>query len=689
MKTFPVTKRIFINVSETDSDGTCGIRNKPSHDRSMSKMAACFICGKEFVRDQLTEHEKECLESIQTNDTSYTRQICDDSGSNISTHSVKSTHSSSSAGSDKNERRYERCYICGSDVPSYQKATHERSCKKNWELGIFNTDNGSVRKASSRSALSRAGSGSDLNIMSSGGMRKSKSVSHVGVEQSFHEVNKELSLSDRRPSSPVKPSNPSLSRVKKSLRSQSVGNISKLGLPGDKENINNTLKTPSPNWKTKSMQDVFRGIDSSDGKRRPSTPQYVGCDICGKLYSVHSIAIHKRQCERTTKLQEKAGNESSRTKKLSKSVGDLRSKSVGDLSKVGTPRTPRGQKNSSVKTSETEEKSSTVNGLDSRKPRQPGVTAYSATSSSLARQARPKSGYLTKTRPMSGLSRPDKKPLKRSVSSEFPKNVETVENSSATDVPGPNLNDDDSKVKVKGSFQKCYLCGQLYGSRSLAIHEKQCQKKFQRQAKEESRQERIKKRNACEIQLIPFGRSKSPCENYTAQPFSSTSSQSSSRTASPKSSDIGSSSFLSESPVPSTPDSLSPRSLSPVFSTSDIVTSNQNGEYSPRFVLCVFCKRPYGQHSISLHERSCKERTQEVSEEVSPRTDISDKKVSSSERVSTNLNLETADSSVAPALKVTNGDVVQLVTCPNCRRRFLSVDIVNHRQHCSSGTSEG
>ena len=93
-----------------------------------------------------------------------------------------------------------------------------------------------------------------------------------------------------------------------------------------------------------------------------------------------------------------------------------------------------------------------------------------------------------------------------------------------------------------------------------------------------------------------------------------------------------------------------------------------------KFVLCVFCGKQYGAHSISIHEKNCRDRktTEDVIRErlFKYTENTPDKKLSKSLGNLTNSNLH-----------VLNGDS-PLVTCDDCKRRFLSTDIEKHQINC-------
>ena len=131
----------------------------------MSKTASCFICNQDVELTQLAEHERECLKCIQSNDIQYTRSISEESDR----RRCYSSSSSGSSGSEKTpEKKSERCYLCGNQVPSHQIASHERSCKRNWKLG--QSKPGPVKKTPSKA------SGSRSNMNMSEGIHRTKTV---------------------------------------------------------------------------------------------------------------------------------------------------------------------------------------------------------------------------------------------------------------------------------------------------------------------------------------------------------------------------------------------------------------------------------------------------------------------------------------------------------------------------------
>ncbi|XP_057299944.1 zinc finger protein 474-like isoform X2 [Hydractinia symbiolongicarpus] len=641
---------------------------------SPAKASTCFICGNEFPHAELSAHEKSCLENIQKTDIQYTRQNTESSetslphtfdSSNLSNHSASS--------SDSYEKKFVRCYICGTDVPTYLTAIHEKNCKKSWETGLFNSICASTKKSTS---LSRGTSRTDLRHDSStSGMKKSKSSSNIAKSPTTDKVFFDDDITSPKP------------KGMSSLKSKSFSNLSKTKPKEKKPFVTGVRNT---DWnKTKSLQDI-RSDRPAQKKSGPG--QYVLCNFCGKLYSMHSIGIHERQCEKTRSLQKNAGTGSDYK---------IKSKSMVDLSgiKKGAPLTRPLTRNTTrpstaTSTRKTEHKNSPKQRPSTSHPLT-RVTRIIGVSTNTGNKTRSPDKSESKT---TSLKNVNVKPTEES--GEQHKDVQKKISKNSEDLKISNGIKQEEKKTASPGLQKCYLCGQLYGTRSLPIHEKQCLKKWEREKKGEKVKEMNSKKQK-EIKVIPFGRSKSSQHSQETSPetslcpddqaiFTPTTILESQVVVESKASSA-TNETLTEQPVDEQKEIVingthnSEISLNESNISSDDVDDFVQPLNSPnKFVICVYCGRNYGQHSIHIHEKSCRDRKL-LEEEAQNRIEAKLKayKKLSALKSSKSLGDITSDNLSYLNGNVANGDAVDLVKCDECNRNFLSVDIEKHRVSCS------
>lgn len=617
-----------------------------------TKSSACFICGQEFPFSELTTHEKTCLETIKTNDVSYTRQITDDSSSGsfpLAYTSNLSTRTSSSGSGDTNEKKYSRCYICGTDVPSYLTSIHEKNCKKSWETGLLNSICTPSRQ-NSRGNLSKESSLSTPNL------RKSQSSTNIqtngDTKASEVQNTKPKKLKSSSKTSSGSSHNSPIAISKLQLKSKSTTNLSKTKSP-----LDHILSSPA----TRSSEDLHKSSDKLK-KSTQDNPQYMICHICGKLYSVHSISIHQRQCERTYSKQKEKGT-NSEYKVKSKSLVNLRST---------TPKRPTSSQQQ--RNNEKSQQSTPIRTVqrafnDSDKLKTTNKSISSST------------GNLTSTPTY-------KRELLKSLRDSIDGPTEKTTSLSTHDVnrtPG---------------LQKCYLCGQLYGTRSLPIHEKQCLKKWERSLEEEKNAKR-KTPAQKEIQIMAFGRDKFK-EDQTTNLTSNGNLTSNNRQT--PSQMFGIPSPLKKQETQSTPGTLDGELSNDLILdfeknnningnlTLDLInhtpkpdcqkenhsTQPDSGSKTPKFVMCIYCYKQYGMHSIAIHEKNCRER-KTVEDKCKERmTNGKKSPVSSKNKKSLSKSVGNMTSDHI----FTNGDALDLVKCDECRRKFLSSDIEKHKLYC-------
>jgi len=593
---------------------------------NMSKTAPCFICGNEFAHSELTAHEKICFDTIQSNDTQYTRQNTDDlSSSRSSLHesSVVSTNSASSnEGADK---KSVQCYICGMDVPSYMTSIHERSCKKSWESGLINSISTPARSTSRLNSLSRGTSRTDLQItrgVSRTDLRSESPTEQPRLRKSKSVYNMYSKVQNEPLKKLIKNTPRSNSLQNGTTWSKSIGNISSsYNKPVNKyrdHDVNNNDTTLN---KTKSLQNV------NGGDKRKQTPQYVECRTCGKQYSQHSITIHSRQCEKTLALQQNAGT-NKEYKKKSKSLHDLTACSPGSR--------PSSASKLHVKKASID--------LNER--------PASATSSRLKNQTALQNNFMNV-----------KQNLFSSPKKSLSKSSTNIPNGEAKGVTPDVIPWKDKKLISSPGLQMCYLCNQLFGSRSLPIHEKQCIKKWERSLEEKKLEQKRSKQKGYSV--IGFGKEKaSEVEDNKSPPLDETDSV---VKQAPK--------YQKEAPKYQRNlirNSLSDKENDDTLANGVKENTNKKLSSAPVFVDCLFCGKRYGQHSIQIHEKNCRERISKE-EKVRERLDSKAKKNSI-------IKKNSVDSSQFNNENKPNA--VNLVTCEDCKRKFLSNAIEKHRIHC-------
>lgn len=523
--------------------------------------------------------------------------------------------------------------------------------------------------------------------------------------------------------------------------------------------------------KSKSTQDIRRSTtpdnqSGTPGKRRNTAdPQYVICQICGKLYSKHSIGIHQRSCERTYQKQKTVGTNVEYK---------IKSRSLVDLSNTNSKRTTLSQANAaannnkSAKRSPSPASANPINGLKH------GSASLSVSTGNLG--------------PSRGIGTTGPSYQRRLLTNQNKK----APSSDVTDgtTPSNSNNGSGDTTKLSPGLQKCYLCRQLYGTRSLPIHEKQCLKKWERAQEEEKKKKKKNKKsgNEKDIQIMAFGRSKyegeeeniendifgeidtsqkshkkngndifgnksesldslngndvdilingkaestgvseidSNDEYETESTIIQKPTTESSHTRKPIVAPLPSQLFGVSSPLPNPAGTtkrsrettavngvaqFSIRKLGKSAETENSVPGN-NGR--PRFVVCVYCSKQFGSHSITIHEKSCREK-QKLESKTRDRLalHITNSKKNTGNDKTPNKNVVSGlatTTKTSPGKKlsksigdiplmeaftttggggshgdssVTSGNELTLVRCEECTRKFLKSDIEKHRMYC-------
>eukprot|EP00112_Aurelia_sp_Birch-Aquarium-sp1_P005622 Seg1641.10 transcript_id=Seg1641.10/GoldUCD/mRNA.D3Y31 product="Zinc finger protein 474" protein_id=Seg1641.10/GoldUCD/D3Y31 len=260
----------------------------------------CFICSNVFDVKTLAEHEKDCLTQLQDNLTNITNEV--DNLLEVDTESVKSATSS---GSNDNSRKTVRCYICGSEFAPHFITVHEKQCKRNWESGITNDNLKKGASVGHIPAIRDIERGGHKDATKVSNIRKAQSVanmSHHEPKQAWNarmRESKENITKDnpkKRPSSARKRNRPKSAFVKSSsTQNVNSGMFSPIeyGIyndTGDSDSISSVMHD-----KSVSLQDLSSNVVTKE-KERVTTPKFIECQYCFKMFSIHSIHIHEKKC---------------------------------------------------------------------------------------------------------------------------------------------------------------------------------------------------------------------------------------------------------------------------------------------------------------------------------------------------------------------------------------------------------
>lgn len=172
--------------------------------------------------------------------------------------------------------------------------------------------------------------------------------------------------------------------------------------------------------------------------------------------------------------------------------------------------------------------------------------------------------------------------------------------------------------QINPGFQECRICTQLYGSRSLPIHEKQCLKKFELARQED---EKLKKRTKANknFDIIPFGHSQDVNDLDLHLPKGRDK---------PSTLESSSEFFL--------------KNTNSLKANEDEIKSELVSKDLKRIglKLCVYCNLKFGQSSILIHEKSCREKCKEIADELFRKNDSVVKSPVKNDSVITNGRLE-------------------------------------------------
>eukprot|EP00794_Sanderia_malayensis_P009872 gene9872-10882_t len=141
----------------------------------------CFICSLTFDARTLAIHEKECLANLQNNLSIITQEV-----DNLIDVEVESTKSATSTGSNDASRKSIRCYICGNDFPTHFISLHEKKCKRNWDTGVTKNNN-QLKKGASLGDISLSSTHDVIDgptkhaPASSNNMKKAQSFANVAL----------------------------------------------------------------------------------------------------------------------------------------------------------------------------------------------------------------------------------------------------------------------------------------------------------------------------------------------------------------------------------------------------------------------------------------------------------------------------------------------------------------------------
>ncbi|XP_047140771.1 uncharacterized protein LOC100207093 isoform X1 [Hydra vulgaris] len=547
-----------VRIKETMSRNQSDRKKNQNEDTNKKKTMTsnCFICGESFLRAELSAHEKTCLQSIQTTQVQYTRQNTDDTSDSLT-------------------------FLTNNDSSSFSNhssgsSSNEGNDKKTHRCYICGTDIPIYLKSIHEKNCKKSWESGLLNSIATPG-RLSNSKKDLLKDSS--ELKKSKAIANIISSSNLKKSR-STSYIPKDLKSdisraESASDLLKSRVGS--LSLNKQKSHSSANlFKSNSEQKDFltnylsignRKLSYEDTEKKP--PQYVECFICGKQYSTHSIDIHQKQCIQTRTFQLDAGVVPAYRKK-SKSLADIRLKA--NVKSISPSKQIKKIDNDERRFSAIETSKQTVSN-------------HNLVNSTLKSSS---TSNLNKIAPMN----------KTSVDIEVPANPPQIN-------PG---------------FQECRICTQLYGSRSLPIHEKQCLKKFELARQED---EKLKKRTKANknFNIIPFGHSQDVNDSDLHLPKGHDRS-------SPNTSESNSEFFLKNTnSLKANEDEIKPELVSKDLKRISLK-------------LCVYCNLKFGQSSILIHEKSCREKCKEIADELFRKNDSVVKNPVKNDGVITNGRLE-------------------------------------------------
>ena len=233
-------------------------------------------------------------------------------------------------GSNDNSRKTVRCYICGSEFAPHFISVHEKQCKRNWESGITSDNLQKGASVGHIPAIRDIERGGHKDATKASSIRKAQSVanmSHHEPKQAWNarmRESKENITKDtpkRRPSSARKRNRPKSAFVK----SSSTQNVNSGIFSPIEYGIYNDTGDSDPitaimNDKSVSMQDLSSNVVMKE-KERVTTPKFIECQYCFKMFSIHSIHIHEKKClSRTDNTKSEKPRPLRSAKKSSRSV---------------------------------------------------------------------------------------------------------------------------------------------------------------------------------------------------------------------------------------------------------------------------------------------------------------------------------------------------------------------------------
>ena len=480
---------------------------------SKMMLTKCFICSAELEPKLLAQHERECLQNMQDNLASITQEV-----DGLLSAEQDSNHSGSSDG----QKKLVRCYICGGDFPGRFISIHEKQCKRKWESGLTSSStiqNGHNSRSIGNISRSHHSIGNLLKITeqdnnkksgSANNLKKSVSTANVSRRQSRNSKTRSDSVDNLggRPQSALSTRNQlSVARSTETLsRPKSASSTSVSRTTPKKSTTNKSSFRASS--KASSMHNLTASNTSSvphSSERETGSPRFIHCDFCGKMFSIHSVQIHEKQCVKKQKKNSKSKENLKESKDVSANLNGTGDRSLlpdkfswtreqseyssDSLDNVQTPKfelcyvckKPYGSRSLPIHVPqclrrmerERENNDKLPRPLRRDLPRRSSSKSSLDTKSDASSETSEESGVKTPTNNNEII--PTGENVTRPVISGRRKSRETPEGLSERGKSG------ETPVAGKANFILCQICGKMYGSASIKFHEPKCKEKVERE----------------------------------------------------------------------------------------------------------------------------------------------------------------------------------------------------------------
>lgn len=386
------------------------------------------------------------------------------------------------------------CYICGKEFGSKSLKIHEPQCLKKWRI------------ANPR----------HLHKVKSGPM-KAKSFSTLSGTKANNEYepasfNQDPETAKLRPSSRRSSADNLSSIVKTSPQRSSTDNLF-----SSKESSNHSMieNLATASRFSKSAHELASSA-SSISVRRPSM---ITCYLCGKQFSSHSLPIHEKQCLKKYEASKQKGEKERRPSSAKKDPTKRHS--------IGLPVDIIKYKKEKSLSSTVEPSANNADDIieknESTKPQRPSTVVcyicgrdYGSASIKIHEKQCAKKKWEEQKQKEKEKLNAAKDPKKLHNNVDLPVEIRMKKAASTEQLPNDlpkqhntdeqnenetaGKNDRNASQQIQNGPKKpamvlCYMCGREYGSASIAIHEKQCSKKWEAEkARKLKEQEQVKSR---------------------------------------------------------------------------------------------------------------------------------------------------------------------------------------------------